>query len=63
MEQIFGRDGVAAIARQAGVSETDASRGLSELLPEVVDHVTPGGKVPDLDMLAASVEALTRRMG
>src|SRR5262245_33780923 len=63
MEQIFGRDGVAAIARHAGVSEADASRGLSELLPEVVDHVTPEGKVPDLDMLAASVEALTRRMG
>jgi len=62
MEQIFGRDGVAAIARHAGVSETDASRGLSQLLPEVVDHVTPDGKVPDLDTLAASVEALTRRM-
>lgn len=62
MEQIFGRDGVVAIARRAGVSEADASRGLSELLPEVVDHVTPDGNVPDLDRLAASVEALTRRM-
>jgi len=28
----------------------------------VVDHVTPDGNVPDLDRLAASVEALTRRM-
>jgi uncharacterized protein YidB (DUF937 family) len=35
---------------------------LSELLPEVVDHVTPNGQVPDLDQLALSVENLSRRM-
>ena len=63
MEQIFGRGGLAEIARQAGVSEADASRGLSELLPEVVDRVTPQGEVPDLDSLAASVNDLSRRLG
>jgi uncharacterized protein YidB (DUF937 family) len=63
LEQIFGHGGLAEIARQAGVSESDASRGLSELLPEVVDRVTPGGQVPDLDQLAASVSDLSRRLG
>jgi uncharacterized protein YidB (DUF937 family) len=63
LEQIFGRGGVAAIARQAGVSEADASQGLSALLPEVVDRVTPGGEVPDLDSLAASVGDLSRQLG
>ena len=61
--QIFGQDGLAAIARQAGVSEADASAGLSQLLPEVVDRVTPGGEVPDLDQLTASVSDLSRRFG
>jgi uncharacterized protein YidB (DUF937 family) len=61
MAQVFGNGGLAEIARRAGVSEADASRGLSELLPEVVDHVTPDGSVPDLDSLAASVDALTQR--
>jgi uncharacterized protein YidB (DUF937 family) len=61
--QIFGSDGLAAIARQAGVSEADASAGLSQLLPEVVDRVTPGGEVPDLDQLTASVSDLSRRFG
>jgi uncharacterized protein YidB (DUF937 family) len=61
MDQVFGGSGLADIARRAGVSETDARRGLSQLLPEVVDHVTPDGQVPDLDSLAASVDALTRR--
>jgi uncharacterized protein YidB (DUF937 family) len=61
MAQVFGNGGLAEIARRAGVSEADASRGLSQLLPEVVDHVTPDGRVPDLDSLAASVDALTQR--
>jgi uncharacterized protein YidB (DUF937 family) len=61
--QIFGQDGLAAIARQAGVSEADVSAGLSELLPEVVDRVTPNGEVPDLDALTASVSDLSRRFG
>jgi uncharacterized protein YidB (DUF937 family) len=63
MEQIFGRDGIAAIARQANLSEAEASQGLSALLPEVVDRVTPGGEVPDLDSLSASVGDLTRQLG
>jgi uncharacterized protein YidB (DUF937 family) len=63
MEQIFGHGGIAEIARRAGVSEADASRGLSELLPEVVNQVTPSGEVPDLDSLTASVSDLSRRLG
>jgi uncharacterized protein YidB (DUF937 family) len=63
IEQIFGRGGLAEIARRAGLSEADTSRGLSQLLPEVVDNVTPEGQVPDADALLASVQALGRRYG
>ena len=63
LEQVFGRGGLAEIARRAGVSEAEASRGLSDLLPEVVDRVTPEGRVPDMDALTASVDAMTRRVG
>jgi uncharacterized protein YidB (DUF937 family) len=63
LEQIFGHGGLSEIARQAGVSEADATRGLAELLPEVVDRVTPGGQVPDFDQLTASVSDLSRRLG
>ena len=61
--QIFGQGGIEEIARQAGVTPQEASTGLSELLPEVVDRFTPDGQVPDLDQLALSVESLRRRMG
>lgn len=64
LAQIFGAGGLAEIARRAGLSEADASRGLSQLMPEVVDHLTPKGEVPqDGDELLGSVDALARRMG
>ena len=63
LEQVFGRGGLAEIARRAGVSERDATQGLSQLMPEVVDRVTPGGQVPTADSLLASVDALARRLG
>ena len=63
VEEVFGTDGITEIARRAGLSERDASRGLSELMPEVVDHVTPDGNVPDFSSLQASVESLTKRLG
>ena len=61
--QIFGQDGIEEIARRAGVTPEEATAGMSELLPEVVDHVTPGGDVPDIDELTRSVDDLGRRMG
>jgi len=63
LEKVFGRGGLAEIARRAGVSEQEAERGLAAVLPEVVDRVTPDGRVPTQDQLLASVDALTRRLG
>ena len=61
--RIFGADGIAAIARQAGLSEREASVGLAQLLPEVVDHISPQGRMPDDDQLASTLEGLVRRLG
>src|SRR5262245_54190146 len=61
--RVFGEDGVAEIARRAGLTPKQASDGLSDLLPEVVDRVTPEGQVPDFDQLIRSVGDLQRRMG
>jgi len=63
LDQIFGQDGIEEIARRAGVTREQAAEGMSELLPEVVNHVTPDGEVPGLDQLTDSVEGLRRRMG
>jgi len=63
ISQVFGNDALSRIAHQAGISEAEASQGLSQLLPEVVDRFTPDGAVPDLDQLAASVDSLLKRGG
>jgi len=63
MTQIFGHQGLEQISRQAGISPDEASRGLSALLPEVVDRMTPDGAVPDANTLANSVDDFARRLG
>ena len=63
MTQVFGHDGLEQISRQAGISTEEASHGLSALLPEVVDRMTPDGTVPDADALARSVDDFVRRLG
>lgn len=62
LARVFGRNGIAEIARRAGVSEQDAERGLAAVLPEVVDRMTPDGQMPAQDRLLASVDDLTRRL-
>src|SRR5262249_5107399 len=61
--KIFGDGGIGAIARQAGLTPKETSDGLSQLLPEVVNHVTPAGEVPDFDELTRSIDDLRGRMG
>lgn len=61
--RVFGADGLTAIARQAGLSERDASAGLAQLLPEIIDRATPQGQVPDDDQLAGTLQDLMRRLG
>ena len=61
--QIFGERGLEEVARHADLTPEQTSEGLSQLLPEVVDHITPGGHEPDADELVRSVKDLRRRMG
>lgn len=61
--RVFGADGLAAIARQAGLSERETTVGLAQLLPEIIDRATPQGQVPDEDQLAGTLQDLMRRLG
>lgn len=61
--QVFGNDTVAQIAKQAGVSADDASAGLAQLLPQLVDKLTPEGRMPAADQLAKTLESFGLRLG
>jgi uncharacterized protein YidB (DUF937 family) len=62
VSEVFGQDELADIAAQAGLSEDETREGLSELLPEVVDRVTPEGRLPEQDQLLASIDDFERRL-
>jgi uncharacterized protein YidB (DUF937 family) len=63
VEQAFGRDAIESIARQLGIDPGTAAQGVAQVLPDVVDHLTPGGQIPSPDRQVASLEELARRLG
>ena len=62
LSQIFGQGQLADIARQLGVSRDDAAGGLARALPDVVDRMTPDGRIPeDTNDLVAQTLARLRQ--
>ena len=62
LSQIFGQGQLADIARQLGMSREDAAGGLARTLPDVVDRMTPDGRIPeDTNDLVAQTLARLRQ--
>jgi uncharacterized protein YidB (DUF937 family) len=58
VEEVVGADEIRAIAEQLGISEQQAADAVAEVLPRVVDQVSPEGELPaeaDLDDLFAKI--------
>jgi uncharacterized protein YidB (DUF937 family) len=52
VQQVIGEDEIAQIAAKLGVSNEEAAQALVDVLPQVVDRVSPEGHLPpeqDLD--------------
>jgi uncharacterized protein YidB (DUF937 family) len=47
LANVLGKDQIAALAQQAGIPESQGASVLSQVLPAMVDKLTPDGKVPD----------------
>jgi uncharacterized protein YidB (DUF937 family) len=62
LSQIFGGNQLSQIASQAGVSEEEARTGLSQLLPQVVDELTPQGQLPEPDQLNSTIDGFMRQL-
>ena len=45
----LGGDTIANLAKQLGMGEGDVMGQLSQMLPQVVDKLTPGGQMPQAD--------------
>lgn len=58
VRDVLGQERVRAVANEAGVSEQEASQGLSNILPQLVDQMTPDAKIPDGDGANATLAQL-----
>ena len=47
LQSVLGSGVVQDLAAKLGISPTDAASHLSQLLPGIVDHLTPNGEVPE----------------
>jgi len=61
LSSALGSDLIGKLAGQAGVAPQEVSNGLANLLPGLVDQLTPGGKLPEGgDMLSQGLGMLKK---
>ena len=62
LTQVLGSDKIAAIASQLGLSHADVAGQLAQILPQLINHVTPNGQVPqDHNMIQDALGMLLKR--
>ncbi len=59
----LGGDVVKNIASKLGVSQEEAAKGVASSLPEVVDKLTPNGKIETDDFIQKGLSALKGLFG
>jgi len=64
IHQVLGSDQVQALAAKAGISPDVAGHAIAQLLPGLVDKLTPNGSVPDhnnvLEMASSMLQSLEK---
>jgi len=60
VSQAIGLDKISEIAQKLGVSNGEAANALADVLPKVVNHVTPDGNLPADDKVDGALDALRK---
>lgn len=63
IQQVLGSGPVQALAQKLGISPEQASSTLSQLLPTVVDKLSPNGTLPDHSSLLQMGESILSSLG
>ena len=53
LQEILGTGAIGQIAQQLGLSHGDTSAGLAAVLPQIIDHLTPNGQLPQGELGSA----------
>ena len=62
VQSALGSEQVEAIAAKAGISPEAAKSGLAQYLPQIVDHLTPNGEMPQGDLMSKGMEILKGKL-
>ncbi|MGA3195036.1 MAG: YidB family protein [Terriglobales bacterium] len=63
IHQVLGSDQVKALAAKAGISPDTAASTLAQLLPGIVDKLTPNGQVPEHSNVMEIASGLLASLG
>jgi uncharacterized protein YidB (DUF937 family) len=64
IDEVVGGDELSRLARQLGVSEREVAQGLADIMPEMVDQLSPDGQLPPEadDALDAGLSELEKEL-
>jgi uncharacterized protein YidB (DUF937 family) len=60
---VLGSDQVKALAAKAGISPDEAGNAIAQLLPTLVNKLTPNGSVPDHSNVLEMASGLLKNLG
>lgn len=63
VQSVFGSEQIQAVAQKLGMDPQATASGLADVLPTVIDKLTPEGKVPEGGMLEKGLAMLKGLMG
>jgi len=65
LQQILGHAQLGQIAQQLGMTHEEAADGVAQMLPQVVDQMTPAGQIPEnhSDLVNEALAILQRGRG
>jgi uncharacterized protein YidB (DUF937 family) len=58
LQDVLGSDLIQQFAKKLGTSNADVSGGLANLLPDLIDKLTPNGQLPEKDALQKGLRML-----
>ncbi len=60
IQQGLGEQLVQQIANRAGLQPQETSRQLTQLLPKLIDQLTPQGQIPDTKMFSQEIQEIKK---
>lgn len=61
VQQALGSQQINDLASRAGITPDAATRGLAEMLPQIIDKLTPDGNLPTNQMLEQGLSMLRQK--